>query len=329
MREALHRLMTQRVVEPLWQKQAQQAAARYSPEQRARLGELSRAVRARADAALELRDERGVAAAMSLARDASAMAITALLVARGEHSVEGVLEPPEAWARLSALIDAGELGDTPEELAVARPWLAESDVLAVDRAEPAAARKVRVATETTLEWLRSRFESRTVRQIKVSRVLRVGALVAALAVLLSTAVVHALAPTDVALHKPTTASSRRPGTPNASHAVDGDTSGSLGFHTNLQDKPWLRIDLEHRYAVSKIVVYNRGDGWYDEVLPLGVELSLDGKHYTEVAVRKTHFTAKDPWVIRLHGRSARFVRLRLKKRGYLWGSEVEVFGREE
>jgi NedA-like, galactose-binding domain len=328
MRESLQRLK-QRWTEPLWQKQAERVAAGHAPEQRARLRELSRAARRRADAALELRDDRSVAAAMALTREASALAITALLVARREHSVEGALEAPEAWSRLSALIDAGELGEPPDELSVARPLLAESDVLAVDRVDAAQARKARAAAETTLQWLLARFEARSVRRIQVSRVLRVGGVATALGVLLTAAVVHALRPTDIALHKPVVESSHRFGTPEASGAVDGDKSGTLGFHTNLQDRPWLRIDLERRYAISKIVVYNRGDGWFDEILPLAVELSDDGHHFHEVAVRKRRFTAAHPWVINLRGKSGRFVRLRLKKRGFLWGSEVEVFGHED
>lgn len=328
MRESLQRLK-RRVIEPLWQKQAEQVAAGYAPEQRARVRKLGRAARARADAALELRDDRSVAAAMSLTREASALGITALLIARGEHSVEGVLEAPEAWSRLSALIDAGDLANPPEELDVARPLLAESDMLAVDRLEPAPARKARAAADTTLQWLLGLFEMRSVRQIQFSRVLRVGGVAAALGVLLTAAVVHAFSPVDVALHKPVIESSHRAGTPAPSAAVDGDKSGTLGFHTQRQDHPWLRIDLEHRYAISKIVVYNRGDGWFDEVLPLAVELSDDGSHYRQVAVRKTHFTAEQPWVIHLHGQSGRFVRLHLQKRGYLWGSEVEVFGHKD
>lgn len=329
MRDSLQQLQ-RRMIEPLWQKQAEHVVAGYAPEQRERLRELGRAARSRAEASLGLRDDRSAAASLSLTREASALAITGLLVARGEHSVEGALGAPEAWARLSALIDAGELGDPPDDLGVARPLLAESDVLAFDRLDPDQARKARAAADATLQWLLGQFEARSVRQIRLSRVARVGALAAALGILLTAAVVHALTPTDIALHKPAVLSSHRPGTPPASGAVDGDHSGSIGFHTLLQSHPWLRIDLEHRYAISKIIVYNRSDGYFNQSLPLSVELSNDGHRYRQVAVRKRPFTADHPWVIKLHGKSGRFVRLEVKKkRSYLWGSEVEVYGHRD
>ena len=111
--------MRERVGEPLLLKEAERTATAYSAAQRARITELSKAARDREDAALELREDRSAPAAVELHARASALAITALLVARGEHELEGVLEPPEAWARLSALLDAGALAEPPEELAVA------------------------------------------------------------------------------------------------------------------------------------------------------------------------------------------------------------------
>ncbi len=316
-----------RVREPLLLKDAERVAQAYTPAQRARITELSDAARRRESAALQLREDASTAGAVELHRQATAMSITALLVARGEHGLEGVLEPPEAWAQLSSLLDAGALAEPPEELSVARPLLAESDVLAVDRLPPAAARDARDAAEATTRWLRGCYESRTPRQLKLQRILRVGAVAAALGLLLTAGVARALAPKDIALNKPVTASGRFRGTPTASHVIDGVKDGTLGVHTSLGDDPWVEIDLQAPYAINKVVVVNRGDGYFDRILPLALQLSTDGKHFDEVALRKTHFTDTDPWVVKLPGKVGRYVRLQVKKkRAYLWASEIEVYG---
>ena len=321
------RFMRERLREPLLLKDAERTARGYSVPQRARILELSDAARRRENAALELREDRSTAAAVELHRQAAALMITALLVARGENGLEGVLEAPEAWARLSALLEAGVLKDPPEEVSVARPLLAESDPLAVDRLPPAAARDVRAAAEATSRWLRGCYESRTPRQLRTQRALRIGALVAGLGLLLSAGVASALSPEDVALGKPVTASGRYHGTPAASHAVDGVKDGSLGVHTALHDNPWVTIDLQAPYAVDKVVVVNRGDGYFDGILPLSLQLSTDGKRFTQVALRKKVFTDTDPWVAKLPGTVGRYVRLQVKKkRAYMWASEIEIYG---
>lgn len=324
---SVKRFVSERVREPLLLKDAERVARAYTPTQLARITELSDAARRREGAALQLREDGTTAGAIELHREAAALSITALLLARGEHGLEGVLEPPEAWARLSALLDAGALKEPPEEVSVARPLLAESDVLAIDRLPPAAARDARTAAEATTRWLRGCYESRTPRQLKLQRVLRVGALVFALALLLTAGVARALAPKDIALDKPVAASGRFRGTPTASHVVDGVADGSLGVHTSLGDYPWVRIDLQAPYAINKVVVVNRGDGYFDRILPLSLQLSMDGKHFKQVALRRTHFTNTDPWVVKLPKMVGRYVRLQVKKkRAYMWASEIEVYG---
>jgi hypothetical protein len=134
-------------------------------------------------------------------------------------------------------------------------------------------------------------------------------------------------PIDVALGKPVHASSRRPGTPDGHELVDGDVGTSFGIHTNTEDEPHIVIDLQGDFTVDKVVVYNRVDGWFDDSLPLVVEVSVDGVHYDEVGRREQHFDADPPWVLPAQGRVAHFVRLRVARHSYLTLSEVEVIGR--
>jgi hypothetical protein len=107
--------------------------------------------------------------------------------------------------------------------------------------------------------------------------------------------------------------------------VNGEIEATFGLHTRFDPEAWLRIDLGEVRPIGKVVVYNRGDGYFDDVLPLALELSDDSKRWREVALRRTRFTQDDPWKHDLAGERARFVRLRRKEPGHLWLSEVEIY----
>ncbi len=316
-----------RVKEGLLLTDAQASAKAYGPAQRARVQELSRAVRRRLGAALELREDGSTPAALSLIREASALSITALCTARGEHDGDGVLPVAEAWSRLGVLIESGALPAAPPAVAPTAAALAGADPLSVDRMTPSQARELRLTAESAVDWIGRQYEARSVRQIKVQRVLRIGGLAAGLVVVLGATVASAVSPTDIALHKPVAASGHYNPSPDPSHAVDGVKDGHVGVHTSLGDYPWIRVDLQGQYSIKKVVVANRGDGYFDEILPVALSLSVDGKHWKEVAVRKTHYTEKEPWVQKLDGEAARYVRIQVKKKhAYAWASEIEVYG---
>ena len=73
-------------------------------------------------------------------------------------------------------------------------------------------------------------------------------------------------------------------------------------------------------------VQGRGDGWYDQSIPLLLEVSDDDKAYREVARRTIPFSEDAPWNVALDGVKARFVRLRADHDGYLVLGEVSVYG---
>jgi hypothetical protein len=75
-------------------------------------------------------------------------------------------------------------------------------------------------------------------------------------------------------------------------------------------------------------VFGRGDGYYDQSIPLSLEASDDGDTYRAVAQRDTPFSADDPWLIKPIDLVARFIRLRTLRRSYLVLGEVEVYGRK-
>jgi hypothetical protein len=137
-----------------------------------------------------------------------------------------------------------------------------------------------------------------------------------------------LLPTNVALNKPVTPSSYKHNPPDGHELVDGNVVSSFGIHTNTEDSPHVTIDLLATYTITTVKVYNRGDGWFDDCLPLVVELSADGQNYFPIGRREVHFDQVPPWVVDAQNHRARYVRLRVDRKSYLALSEVEVFGKK-
>lgn len=126
---------------------------------------------------------------------------------------------------------------------------------------------------------------------------------------------------DLALHKPVATSSTLPGYGAGPGAVDGIVD-ALGFHTQVESEPWVRIDLGASQRVGEVVVYNRTDCCGDRALPLVVETSTDGSTFAEVSRRESGF---DVWDARFGPVEARYVRLRTLARNPLHLNEVEVY----
>jgi hypothetical protein len=187
--------------------------------------------------------------------------------------------------------------------------------------------RTRWALDRTCGVARRRVELRSVVHLRGLQWGRIAAvlLVTVYAVF---AYVHArYAPVNVALGKPVHPSSRKAGEPDGHDLVDGDIGTGHAMATNTEDNPSVVIDLQAEYPIDEVRVHNRVDGWFDECLPLVVELSTDGVHYDEAGRREEHFDADPPWVVGTRGRVARFVRVRVMRRSYLALSEVEVFSR--
>src|SRR6266511_857680 len=91
--------------------------------------------------------------------------------------------------------------------------------------------------------------------------------------------------------------------------TDGTILGSYGVHTNLEDNPWVKVDLGDVYALKKVKIYNRGDGWQDEILPVTLEFSENGVDFTPVDHRTTSFSQWSPWVYSAHGEKARYIQV--------------------
>lgn len=207
-----------------------------------------------------------------------------------------------------------EAGNEEPPLAVAETYGAMPDFAAAEtRRDELEARVVAI--------LRS-LEARSPLEIRALRAGRVGALALAFVAVFWPIVRDRYLVHDVALGKPVLTSPLKVNPPSGAELVDGHTHGTFSVHT-LDGHPFVTIDLERDYHVRSVRVYNRGDGWFDDVLPLTLSTSMDGVHWEIVATRTTHF---DVWDQSLGGRDARFVRLS-KDSGYIALNAIEVFAR--
>lgn len=317
---------------------AQEAVRGRSNEQQAKIRTLAAAVDARVSAADSLSSWDQVPAALELLRHATVLAARGVLEVKGIESAE--LGSSAVFQEIVSLVDAGALPDLPPEFGRARMLLTDPNRLAFDQLPKAEAFERRADVDATIAWLRSLADPRDEAQIKMSRVLRLAAIAAVVLGCLAWAAIwgarKAFASKNVALGKPVTMSSRRPETPAGSGpaglppsgVVDGSIGSTYEVCTNYELNPWVMIDLESVRSIGKVKVYNRADccaGSYD--IPEVLELSDDGKTFSQVARRTTAFTAADPWIADVGGAKGRFVRIRgdSTESRELVLNEIEVF----
>jgi hypothetical protein len=164
-----------------------------------------------------------------------------------------------------------------------------------------------------------------VERLWLRRALRVGALVAALAVVawgIGAAKDRVERARDLARGKPWVASSRYPELGCTSPAQECPNSDIYFFSTNFENGPHIEWDLGKPERVSGLRVDNRHDCCTDRSVPLVVEVSLDHKTYKEVARRTQEF---DRWKVKFFPVEARWVRLRVPRPTLLHLTGVRIF----
>lgn len=149
-------------------------------------------------------------------------------------------------------------------------------------------------------------------------------------------------PANLALGMPATQSSTSPWSWSDAPEVDargannGMVTGSYGFHTDLEDSPWWKVDLGHVQPISRIVLFNRID--QTDVRERAARLRIlcssgndaDGDTWRELAAFPDGdvFGGADgqPLVVALpQATEARWVKIELLGRNYLHLDEVEVY----
>ncbi|HMJ09881.1 MAG TPA: discoidin domain-containing protein [Polyangiaceae bacterium] len=321
---AIGSIFREQVTERLLLRRAERVVRERAPAQQQTVHELYEAARVRLLAAAEMADPARMPAAGTLGREALVLFVHALRVARDPQAE--LLSPAEAHGWLEQRAQAGEFPKLAEDLVGCRPVLLDADLLALDRMSTEDAYNAYGALERSLSRLRSAIEPRTTTQIRRSRILRLGVVCAIAIAILALLLVKLLQQPSLAQGKPASASSYHPSSPSAAGATNGKIESNFGVHTQVQENAWVRVDLETPQRIERIKVYNRADGWQDEVVPLVLEVSSDGKNWRELEQRSKTFTQDKPWTWKGDAVTARYVQVRRPKQGYIALTEIEVFG---
>jgi len=256
----------------------------------------------------------------SLYREGCFRFTRAFLYAKGSGGDVGSLAPGSALDLMESVVPERLLPAPPTLQSIQRLQRA-TDPLELDRLAAENDGRARDDLEAGIRWLSSMVDARSPRGVRTGRAVRL-TVVAVLLVWLAAVIAS---PGNVALGKPVTWSSTAFGAPSA--AVDGDNcTAPYGFHSQDEASPWLTIDLGRPHAISKVKVFGRGDGPFDQSIPLALDFSDDGVSFRTVARRTEPFSQADPWVVTV-GLVARFVRLKAERHCPLVVSEVEVYGR--
>jgi hypothetical protein len=324
--ETFQRAYKSTVLDVILLEKAERIAASYPASGQHRLRELFQVGTRRVSAATDLLESQPVAAAV-LYRDAAIAYIGAILAARGETVELGSGDIKQALDRLDAI--RSELPDPPSEFERARTLLRDDDPLVFDRLRDSDAQLGAQAIAATVSWLHDTIEARTVVEIRRSRTVRLvllGLVGVGLLVWLGMTI---FSPTNIALHKRVMVSSTHPNSSAPEGGLtDGSNSGGYGVHTAVEENPWVRVDLGDVYQLKKIKIYNRGDGWFDDHLPLTLELSENGVDFTVVDKRTASFSQWSPWVFAPDGKRARYIQVHGTKGKFVVLSELEAYGKK-
>jgi hypothetical protein len=276
-------------------------------------------------AAQQLRSQSPPVPAVSLYRQGALLLVLAFLAYNDKTLDPTTLTAEAAFDTFRAKLEAHRI-ELPPEFDRVRSVLVGCDILQLERLSAEEAGQKAEELESLTDWLSSLVDPRSPRELKNMSIVRIGGVSAGAAALLVYLSVRLFSAPNVALHKSVVAVSQDYNTTPAG-VVDGNVDGRFGFHSALDDSPWLWIDLGRNYAIYKIKVYGRGDCCFDQSIPLALEVSSDGVSYSKIAEKTDQFSEVNPWVIHPTALVTRYVRLRTERRSYLALGEVEVFGR--
>ena len=95
----------------------------------------------------------------------------------------------------------------------------------------------------------------------------------------------------------------------------------LVFHTALEDRPWVSIDLLETRWLHGLEILNRTDCCQERAVPLVVEVAGEDGHYAEVARRNETFAV---WKPVFDNRRARYIRLWVDARTSFHLEEIRI-----
>jgi hypothetical protein len=217
-------------------------------------------------------------------------------------------------------------GERAEDVDVGVAQIERTSRLHIDELPFAEADELRDALDAQVSRLLGDVDARSVLAVRALRWGRLAGLAVFVAFVAMAIARATILPHNVARHKPVYSSGLRNGATGA-ELVDGRTRGAYAAATVDSPHSWIAVDLEKVYTLTSIRLYNRGDGWFADSLPMGVDVSEDGVTYHELAKRGAGdvFTV---WTIDCPGTRARFVRMTKLVPGYVALNEIEIYSRE-
>jgi hypothetical protein len=306
-------------------RRAEATVAAYEPAQQSRVQAHTAAAKARLAAGRRtLHDVPAALLLLDAVRHYLSASVAASAAAGGSAEIPARADLAAVLPALAA--DAARPSAVPSDDARVREALAASDTLYFDRLSAEDAARSRTALDRAAAMLAGRVEARSLLNLRATRWGRLAALVVMGVYVLGATAAAIWLPKNIARDKPVHPSTSRRG--DGHELVDGELATAPGVMTAVEESPSATIDLGEPYALDRVKVYNRLDEAFDDSLPLAVEISVDGVAYKPLARRDDHFAADPPWVVTAHREPARFVRLKVLKRGYLALSEVEVYGKK-
>jgi hypothetical protein len=278
----------------------------------------------RLEGARQLFESGAIVPALSLYQEGVLFLIKARVAALDATTDVARIDASEAQRRFVDSLDGGQK-KFGARLCEILGELEAIDRMAPDRLPRSEAAEVTEELATMTLRLRELVEPKSLRELSTVRNTRSVVLVSLLALAAIGAVVLTLRPSNIAFHKPATASGTA-GSTSPAAAVDGRAYGNNGFQSE-GPSPWLTIDLGRRYAITEADIYTRHDCCFDQSVPLAFEVSDDGKTFRTIATREAPFEMLEAWNIKFGSTTvARYVRLHTLKDSVLYLNEVELSG---
>lgn len=140
---------------------------------------------------------------------------------------------------------------------------------------------------------------------------------------------------NIAIDKPfyTSSVSNKFRTSDDNSVTSGKSSGTFGFHTDLQSNPWCIIDLKNTEPVLAVIISNRLDSGFDRIGNLNLWTSTDNQswelvyrhHGAEPFGGLRDVNGAPALLINIYGSTFRYLKVELDGKAYLHLDQIEIF----
>ncbi len=116
---------------------------------------------------------------------------------------------------------------------------------------------------------------------------------------------------------------------DASGALDGHIDSLYNFHTDIEDEPWWKVDLQDVFRISEIRIFNRMD-FPERATSLTIEVGIQADQLHEVYRRESEMPfggidGNPLAVVPNTPVDGRYVRIKLLNRNFLHFDQVEIY----